>query len=62
MYYYNYFTTYNCKEEIIMGSRLTQEEVQKRITDTFVQTVSLISEYKNKRSDITLRCEECGYE
>lgn len=45
-----------------MGSRLTQEEVQKRIADTFVQTVSLISEYKNKRSDITLRCEECGYE
>ena len=45
-----------------MGKCLTQEEVQRRITETFVQKVSLISEYKNKRSNIILRCEECGYE
>lgn len=41
---------------------LTSQEVQQRITDTFVQKVTLIGPYVNKRSPVKLRCEECGYE
>ena len=44
-----------------MGTALTQEQVQQRIDETFVQKVQLISQYQNRRSDITLKCLECGY-
>lgn len=42
-------------------NRLTNEEVQERIDKNFIQKVSLISDYINKRSKIILRCEECQY-
>lgn len=45
-----------------MGVKLTQEEAQKRIVQNFAQKVTLISEYKNRRTKIKLRCEECGHE
>ena len=44
-----------------MGTALTQEQVKQRIDETFVQKVQLISQYQNRRSDITLKCLECGY-
>lgn len=45
-----------------MGVKLSQEEVIRRIKKNFKQDVSLISEYKNKRSKVKLHCNECGYE
>ena len=45
-----------------MVRKLTQEEVQERITKNFVQNVVLISEYINKRSPVKLRCTDCGHE
>lgn len=44
-----------------MGKALTREEVIKRLNNNFLQKVELISEYKNKRTPIILRCLECGY-
>lgn len=44
-----------------MAKRLTQEEVSSRIKEFFQEDVELISEYINKRSDITLKCNNCGY-
>jgi len=45
-----------------MGKKLTQEEVQNRINNYFIQDVILISEYKNKRTPVRLKCNECNYE
>ena len=45
-----------------LASRLTQEEVQKRLDETFVNKVILVSEYINKRCQIKLRCTKCGHE
>lgn len=44
-----------------MSKTLTQEEVERRIKTTFQQKVELISEYKNKRTILTLHCLECGH-
>ena len=44
-----------------MSNRLSQEEIQKRISETFEQNVELISEYINKRSDIILKCHDCNH-
>lgn len=44
-----------------MSNKLSQEEIQKRIADTFEQNVELISEYINKRSPILLRCNDCNH-
>jgi len=43
-------------------AKLTKEEVQKRIDENFDQKVLLISDYINARTDVILRCLECGYE
>ena len=44
-----------------MGKALTNEEVQKRIDDTFIQRVELISDYKNRRTPVKLHCLECDF-
>jgi len=44
-----------------MGKKLTQEEVSKRIFNFFEENVELISDYKDFHSDITLKCNNCGY-
>ena len=45
-----------------MGRKLTQEEVSIRIETFYKENVILISEYRNKRSKIKLRCLDCDYE
>lgn len=45
-----------------MANKLSQEEAQKRIQESFLQDVVLISEYAGKRNDITLRCNDCSNE
>ena len=45
-----------------MGSRLSNEEVQSRLSKFFIENVKLVGEYKNRREPISLKCEECGYE
>ena len=45
-----------------MGQALTQEEVQNRLDKGFEQKVTLISQYINRRTNIRLRCEDCGFE
>lgn len=45
-----------------MGKRLSNEEVQNRLNQYFVERVTLVSDYKNRREPIRIRCEECGYE
>ena len=44
-----------------MGKTLTTQEVANRIKQTFEQNVELVGEYKNKRSPISLHCNDCGY-
>ena len=44
-----------------MGKSLTQEEASIRIHEAFEENVELISEYKNKITDVILKCNECGY-
>lgn len=44
-----------------MGKRLTQEEVEKRVKDYFIQNVELCSRYTTKREPIDLHCLECDY-
>lgn len=46
----------------IMSQALTQEEVQNRLDKGFEQKVTLISQYINRRTNIRLRCEDCGFE
>ena len=45
-----------------MNARLSKEDVSKRIKSNFKQNVEVIGEYKNRRSQISLRCLECGHE
>lgn len=45
-----------------MGIKLTNEEVFKRIKEKCKQNVEVTGEYENKRSKISLRCLDCGYE
>lgn len=42
--------------------KLTQEEAEKRIIEGFEGSVRLISEYKNRRSKVKLKCLDCGFE
>lgn len=44
-----------------MAKTLTTEEVAQRIKETFKQDVELVSEYKSKRSPISLHCNDCGH-
>ena len=44
-----------------MSKNLTTQEVSKRIQLTFKQNVELVGEYKNKRSPVSLHCNDCGY-
>lgn len=44
-----------------MGKRLTQEEVEKRVKDYFIQNVELCSRYTTKREPVDLHCLECGH-
>lgn len=44
-----------------MGKRLTQEEVEKRVKDYFIQNVEVISKYTTKRNPIELHCLDCDY-
>ena len=45
-----------------MGKVLGQQEVIDRIKEIYTQDIILVSAYINKRSNITLKCNECGYE
>ncbi len=45
-----------------MSRALTQEEVQNRLDKGFEQKVTLVSKYINRRTNIRLRCEDCGFE
>lgn len=45
-----------------MGVKLTTKEVADRVHKSFIQDVILSSEYKNKRSEISLHCNDCGYD
>lgn len=45
-----------------MAKHVTTEEIATRIKNTFKQNVSLVGEYKNKRSKLTLHCNDCGHE
>lgn len=45
-----------------MGIKLTTKEVADRIHKSFIQDVILSSEYKNKRSEVSLHCNDCGYD
>lgn len=44
-----------------MGKSLTQEEASIKIHEAFEENVELISEYKNKTTEIVLKCLDCGY-
>ena len=44
-----------------MGARLTQEEVEKRVKDFFVQRIEVVGKYTTKRDPIDLHCLECDY-
>lgn len=41
---------------------LSQEEFEKRISYIFNGTVSILSDYKGKRENVKLKCNNCGYE
>ena len=45
-----------------MGRALSQKEVEQRIMENYAQNVILISEYKNKKTNIILKCLDCGHE
>lgn len=45
-----------------MSNALSVSEIEERIKNTFKQNVSLISPYKNRRSLIILKCNDCGHE
>ena len=45
-----------------MPVKLSNEEVNNRIHNNFIQNVRLVGDYVNKRTEITLYCDECGYE
>lgn len=45
-----------------MGAKLTNTEVQERLDKTFAQKVKLVGDYVNRRTSITLKCQECGYQ
>lgn len=45
-----------------MGAKLTNEEVQRRISKFFEQNVILKSNYISKRENITLECLDCGHQ
>lgn len=40
---------------------ITQDEFQKRLNEKCHQDISVISEYKNKRSEVTIKCNDCGH-
>lgn len=44
-----------------MGAKLTQEEVEKRVKDSFLERVEVVSKYISKREPLEIRCLECGY-
>ena len=45
-----------------MANTLSQDEAQRRVHESFIQNVDLISKYTGKRNNVTLKCNECGYE
>ena len=45
-----------------MANKLTNEEVQERLNKNFAQKVKLVGNYVNKRTPITLECQECGHQ
>lgn len=44
-----------------MGKKLTQQEVEKRIKDLFIQRVEVVGEYVSRRDPIRLHCIECDH-
>lgn len=44
-----------------MSKKLTNEEFQKKLDETFSQKILLIDNYVNKRTEVTLQCQECNY-
>lgn len=45
-----------------MGKKLTNEDVQQRLTDNFDQKVLLIGDYVNRRTKIRIKCLNCEHE
>jgi len=44
-----------------MGRKLTQEEASKKNHEAFEENVELISKYKNKLTEVILKCNDCGH-
>jgi len=44
-----------------MGAKLTQEEVEKRVKDSFLERVEVVSKYISKREPLEIHCLECGH-
>lgn len=44
-----------------MGKKLSQEEVNKRVKDQFIQNVEVIGVYKSRREPIQLHCLDCDH-
>ena len=42
-------------------SNISQKEFQERLTAKCHQSISLVGEYINKRSKVTVQCNECGH-
>ena len=45
-----------------MSARMTQEEFEKRVAEYTNDSVTVISQYINKRTKVTIKCKVCGYE
>lgn len=45
-----------------MAKRLTNEEFLNRLNDYTNNSVELLTEYKNKKTKVLIKCKECNYE
>lgn len=45
-----------------MGRKLTQQEAEEKVKNSFKENVILVSEYINRRSSVKLKCLDCGQE
>ena len=43
-----------------MSKRLTNEQVNERIKNLFIENVELAGDYINKRTPVLLHCLDCG--
>ena len=45
-----------------MGKKLTTKEIQDKIIKNCKENIELIGEYKNRRTPVLVKCNDCGYE